>query len=569
MKKSLGLKFIILLTISIIIAMLIFGFIYYFIEKSSLKSELKEESEITIDKIANFIEIPLWNFIVDQIDNIIKQEIKNKNIHSIIVYDDEEEIVTGFIKDKENNIVTYNTENINSFMVISKDIHHDNKYIGKLKIHITDRNIKSQLFILIQGFIIQTIILIIVVSVVSIIIFNINVVKRINKIIDDTSIEGDLTKKIEIKSKDELGVLGEHFNGYISILNNMIKHIKISVSNTKHRSSNLMSASEESSQTLKQMEENIQSTNTSIANLDDEISLSNKSFKDISKVVSVVNQKMNSHSTIIEESSNSIEDILKKISNIASESEAKLQLFNKLENIANSGEKEMKKTIETIKNVNSSTGVIIEMTDVINSIAKKTNLLAMNASIEAAHAGKHGKGFAVVAEEIRKLAETTSINAHDISETLNEITNEIQISEQSTTNTGELFLKIVKIIKELAIDMMNMKKSMEDLINDSTLINNSLEDLIKATKAINKSTGDMNENLSVITSSMGNIHNISNNTRREIVSISTGIEQLMRAISNLVDESSHNNTSIMELEELVNKLKVDDFDDDNSQHLLY
>lgn len=566
---NLGFKFIIILTIVIVLAMFIFGLLFYLIEKNNYKNNLQIEAEDILFRLIRHIELPLWNFDEKQIEKILLLEMRNKNISSIFIRDEKDNLVKGYVKNSHSEIISYSDvfkdKLNNNYIYKTEKVLYNNKELGSIHLYLSKEHIKQKLRQIIFAFLIQTSLLLVMVIITSIIIFNIYIGKRIKKIIQETSDESDLSKRIQVDSKDEIGVLAIHFNKFISILNDVIAHIKKAISNSKIISSHLVSASEESSQTLSQMNESIKNINSRVTNLDNEIKLSKRYVDDITSDVEVIDEKINKQAQIMKNSTDTINEVLDKITKIAVDSEKEIEVFSQLQSIASSGENEMRKTISIIKKVNDSTSVIMEMTKVINNIAKKTNLLAMNASIEAAHAGKHGKGFAVVAEEIRKLAETTSLNSRDISNSLSEITEKIQISEDSTNKTGELFLNIIRIIKKLSGDMMKMKDSIINLLSNSKSTNESFNELVETSSDINSSFERMNSKISIIYKSMENINKISNNAKNEIEIISTGISELEYAMNDVTEQSTRNNSSIIVLEEILDKLKIED---DNKINML-
>ncbi len=414
-------------------------------------------------------------------------------------------------------------------------------------------------------------IIIIVVSVIAIIFLIIITTKPVKKMtnrlkdIAESLEKGDFTKEIEIKSNDELGVLSRDFNDFIQTFNKIIKQIKDSAKKTQNLSSNLASTSEQSRSSIAQMKIDIKQIMEKTKLLDNEINKSTESAYEVKDYISQVVDLITEQASAIAESSSSIEQMSASIQNVANITEEKLKIANNLEGTAEKGEKEMNETINLINKVAESANIILDMIDVINNIAGKTNLLAMNASIEAAHAGESGRGFSVVAEEIRNLAENTAQNAMEISNSLQEVIKYIKTSEESTTQTGEVFKKVMTGIKEVSYSMIEMKNTMDELATGSSDVNQSLGNLVDITEKVKFSSDNMNQRIVGISNSMQNISGISNEVKKGMDNFMNEIDELYLSIESVSNFGVMNNKNISELKDMISQFKIKENNQEDSK----
>ena len=257
----------------------------------------------------------------------------------------------------------------------------------------------------------------------------------------------DLTRRVSVCSVDELGTIAGMVNDFSRNLGSGIRNIK----EGQGELTNVGTKLEEDSTTMAASITQISGAAQQIlVRTQDQKKSTDHSFKvieDITKHIKILEKSIDTQVTSMNQASSAVEQMVGNISSIGTVTEKMAAQFKTVETAAEEGGRIQKESGDLIHEIVGQSKGLQDTNKIISTIAAKTNLLAMNAAIEAAHAGEAGRGFSVVADEIRKLAESSASESQKISTDLKQIVNTINKIVQDVESSGSAFAEVSNLIR--------------------------------------------------------------------------------------------------------------------------
>lgn len=206
------------------------------------------------------------------------------------------------------------------------------------------------------------------------------------------------------------------------------------------------------------------------------------SSQEIAKGNSDLSVRTNQEAAELEQTSSAVEEMNATTKSIAESSSQTLEQARKTQEVARQGKIAMEQVTGAMNEISDASKEVVKITSVISSIAFQTNLLSLNASVEAARAGDKGKGFAVVANEVRNLSQSSSSASKDIAEQLNGIHEKIQNGQQYVIDTDEKLQKITSAFDEVMQKMEESSRSIQEQLSGVAQISSSINHIDKSTQ---------------------------------------------------------------------------------------
>ena len=365
--------------------------------------------------------------------------------------------------------------------------------------------------------------------------------------------KGNLKTRIVEKGKSTSSFV-KALNVIISMMDNLIFKLKSSASDSidsntilTEKAAKVEDNSRIIAEELKEIESRMQNLITVVAN-------SVELGKDISNSSGKISSQIEAQTRAVAESSSAVTEMVASIRNITGTSNERLSRINHLKQVADSSRQKVMRNEEIIKTVAGNADQIQSFISIINDIASQTNLLAMNAAIEAAHAGDAGRGFSVVADEVRKLAGNTEINARNISENLNVVTKGIQEAQKISSEVSVSYNEILEDVDIFSDSVSEITRGLEELSAGTGEIDKALSELSSITNEVESSAAAISKNSEGIADSLNRVGRISGENASFIENIGNRVfssDEIIREFSNICKKNQSDLKSLMKQVEMV------------------
>ncbi len=366
----------------------------------------------------------------------------------------------------------------------------------------------------------------------------------------------DLTARATIAFNDEIGRLTADFNGVLGALQALLASVKDLSTSVAGSSRALDGSAREAETSLGSFEEASARLSEAIQAQGGSVSAGRSVIGRMAESIETVTEQVATQASYVEENSASVEQMVANIASVSRSAERAGELTQSLTGLTAAGHQVLQDSLRGMSEIQEASASVRTIIGSISKIASQTNLLAMNAAIEAAHAGDAGRGFSVVADEVRSLAESSAKSSREIIDLVRAMDRKIASGADLTGRAGEAFDKIASGVKDASELVQSIARSMTEQSQGAQEILSSVKSLIDATSRIKGLSVDQREQSAAVMEAIAAIEGSAAQIEEAIQEQAGATQALSRITALIFSEAENNKTAAESLDSRIGGFKL-------------